>query len=156
MQTSSKELFAIGKAAAIAESTINTYQAVTKTMASVPYPFNIPLAVAQGIAGFVQVSNIARTNPSFEQGGIVPGTSFSGDRIQANVNSGEMILNRAQQGTLFKMANGTGGSGDTDSLLRQTNALLTALLNKDTSIQIDGREVFKTVRNELNSGRAFA
>ena len=30
-------------------------------------------------------------------GGIIPGASFSGDKILARVNSGELILNRAQQ-----------------------------------------------------------
>lgn len=58
MQSSSKKLFAVGKVAAIANSLINTYQAVTKTMTSVPYPLNIPLAAAQGAAGLVQVQKI--------------------------------------------------------------------------------------------------
>ena len=41
--------------------------------------------------------------PKYENGGIagvngvVPGASFSGDKILARVNSGELILNRAQQ-----------------------------------------------------------
>lgn len=39
---------------------------------------------------------------SFAQGGIVPGSSYSGDKLTANVNSGELILNEAQQGTLAK------------------------------------------------------
>ena len=54
----SKSLFKIGKAASIASAIINTHEAITKTMASVPYPFNIPLAIAQGAAGMVQVQNI--------------------------------------------------------------------------------------------------
>lgn len=58
MSSKSKSLFKIGKMASIASATINTYEAVTKTMASVPYPFNIPLAAAQGIAGMAQVQGI--------------------------------------------------------------------------------------------------
>lgn len=42
----------------------------------------------------------------FATGGIVGGNSFSGDRMLARVNSGEMILNSAQQARLFDMANG--------------------------------------------------
>ena len=41
-------------------------------------------------------------------GGIVPGTSYSGDRLTANVNSGEMILNKEQQSRLFEIANSGG------------------------------------------------
>ena len=46
----------------------------------------------------------------FANGGIVGGSSFTGDRVSAQVNSGEMILNRTQQANLFKLANG-GGTG---------------------------------------------
>ena len=42
---------------------------------------------------------------SFANGGIVGGSSFQGDRVLARVNSGEMILNKAQQGRLFAMIN---------------------------------------------------
>ena len=36
----------------------------------------------------------------FAEGGIVPGSSFSGDNLTANVNSGELILNRSQQDSI--------------------------------------------------------
>lgn len=39
----------------------------------------------------------ATSTGNYASGGIIPGTSFSGDRLTANVNSGELILNRAQQ-----------------------------------------------------------
>ena len=44
----------------------------------------------------------------YKDGGIVPGSSMIGDRVPARVNSGEMILNLAQQTQLFKVANGGG------------------------------------------------
>lgn len=37
----------------------------------------------------------------FAQGGVVPGTSYTGDKVLARVNSGEMILTRQQQAALF-------------------------------------------------------
>ena len=49
--------------------------------------------------------------PSFATGGIVGGNSYSGDKVQANVNSGEMILNAAQQRALWETANGRGQNG---------------------------------------------
>lgn len=48
----------------------------------------------EGASGFI---------PKFADGGIVPGNSFVGDKVNAKVNSGEMILNRQQQAGLFGM-----------------------------------------------------
>lgn len=47
----------------------------------------------------------------FATGGVVPGNSFSGDNVLARVNSGEMILNRAQQARLFDIADGNAEPG---------------------------------------------
>ena len=47
----------------------------------------------------------------YETGGIVPGTSFSGDNVIAGLNSKEMILTTGQQAELFAMANGKGAGG---------------------------------------------
>ena len=44
----------------------------------------------------------------FATGGIVGGHSYSGDKQVARVNSGEMILNQAQQRNLLDIANGNG------------------------------------------------
>jgi hypothetical protein len=49
--------------------------------------------------------------PKFANGGIVPGSMYSGDRVPAMVNSGEMILNRSQQGNLFQILNQGGTKG---------------------------------------------
>ena len=43
--------------------------------------------------------------PKFATGGIEPGTSFTGDKVPALLNSGEMILNGSQQSNLFQMLN---------------------------------------------------
>lgn len=49
--------------------------------------------------------------PKFANGGIVPGSMYSGDRVPAMVNSGEMILNRSQQSNLFQILNQGGTKG---------------------------------------------
>lgn len=53
----------------------------------------------------------AKTTKKYANGGIVGGTSYSGDRLVARVNSGEMILNKSQQANLFRMANGSSSTG---------------------------------------------
>ena len=60
------------------------------------------------------------TAPKFAQGGIVPGSSFSGDNVIARVNSGEMILNDRQQANLLNIANGSQTSGGIDYQLLAT------------------------------------
>ena len=40
------------------------------------------------------------TSGSYASGGIIPGNSYSGDNLTANVNAGELILNRAQQASV--------------------------------------------------------
>lgn len=85
--------------------------------AATPFPANIPAmisVVAQigAIVGTV-ASTIAQAKQivqgasagSFEGGGVVGGTSYTGDKLTANVNSTEVILNPEQQAnTLFNMA----------------------------------------------------
>ena len=86
--------------------------------AATPFPANIPAmisVVAQigAIVGTV-ASTISQAKSiigsadagKFAGGGVVGGTSYEGDKLTAHVNSGELILNREQQGQLlFNMAN---------------------------------------------------
>lgn len=51
---------------------------------------------------------------AFEQGGIVGGTSYTGDRLTARVNSKEMILTQSQQARLFEIANTPAAIGGID------------------------------------------
>lgn len=62
--------------------------------------------LAFGISGTAQLVSMVATISQFAYGGIVGGNSKSGDRVLARVNSGEMILNAAQQAQLFAIANG--------------------------------------------------
>ena len=141
--SNNKTLERIGKGAllvqqglAIANATIKTYEAANGALASQSFiPISGPAlaaasAAAAIAAGLANVAAISSTNTninsggSFATGGIVPGASFAGDNVTANVNSAEMILNRSQQLQLFKMANGQatpgGGQGNT-IIINQTS-----------------------------------
>lgn len=63
-------------------------------------------------AGLAAVATTIATISSYATGGIVPGTSYTGDKVVAHVNSGEMILNAQQQARLFALANGALSLGD--------------------------------------------
>lgn len=115
-----QKAFAIaGIVASQAQSIANGAVAISAGIASAaatPFPANIPAvisvvaqlgtiiaSVASSIAQAKQVIN--SDSGSYATGGIIPGTSYNGDKLTANVNSGEMILNAAQQARLFEIAN---------------------------------------------------
>lgn len=78
-------------------------------------------AIAIGAAIMAAVLAFA---DGFATGGIVPGNSFSGDNVVARVNSGEMILNGAQQARLFDIAN-----GDNPGVATGANAVINQTIN---------------------------
>lgn len=81
----------------------------TASAAGLPFPYNLA-AIATVMSTVVSVfANIkSMTAGKFAEGGIVGGTSYSGDKLFAMVNSGEMILNKRQQGNLANMLGGGG------------------------------------------------
>ena len=150
-QSGSKEGFAIGKAAAIADHGINAVSAVSKALGSAPPPFNFILAGLVGAAMAVQGAKIASASPpGFNNGGVVGG--FQGatggpDNININARRGEMFLNAAQQRSLFDDINNNRGS-NSDS---NSEALL-ALASQDIVIQIDNKEIARATRDAQRDG----
>lgn len=69
-------------------------------------PFPASLAAVATVIG--TVASVFASLPKFEDGGIVGGSSYFGDRLLARVNSGEMILNRRQQQNLYAMTEAQG------------------------------------------------
>jgi hypothetical protein len=72
-------------------------------------------AVAAGIAlvaGAAYINAKLKEGPKYAYGGIVPGSSNSGDHVPALVNSGEAIINKYQQKNMMAMLNsGRSGGG---------------------------------------------
>ena len=72
----SKKLFAVQKAAAIADALVSTYQGAAKAMGAYPPPINFAMAAASIAGGMAQVSAIKAQ--SFEGGGFTGHGSRSG------------------------------------------------------------------------------
>ena len=135
MQLATDQAISISQTArAIVEAVEGATQAAAKTGPLAPVMIAVYIAemvglvlgaVAGQVASIKQAKGIL-SGEKFESGGIVGGTSFSGDKVIAHVNSGEMILNREQQTRLFDMANYGGGfdySGLTQALTQAVASL---------------------------------
>lgn len=106
-----EELAGIEKMLSLAKIAMSTGVALAEGIAAAqaagPYPANLVAiattvaAIMANIASAISVVNSAK----FAQGGIVPGNSYYGDKVPAQLNSGEMLLNREQQTKLFRMIN---------------------------------------------------
>jgi hypothetical protein len=80
-----KELAAVGKTAAIAQASMDTYKAANVALGSAPPPFSFVLAAATVAAGLANVSKIM----SFETGGSIKNTG------PAFLHAGEFVLNKS-------------------------------------------------------------
>lgn len=117
----SKEFLVFQKLIALANASLNLATAISAATSSStvgdPYTMAARIVANVGavVASFIQVTkSIKQANvpdvPRFEKGvnaGVVPGNSFSGDKVLIRVNSGETVLTRDQKDNLIKsMANG--------------------------------------------------
>ncbi|MCP4373655.1 MAG: hypothetical protein GY797_36980 [Deltaproteobacteria bacterium] len=94
-------------------------------------------ALAASAAAYTGAGVARAAAGSFEDGGIVPGTSYTGDNMLANVNSGEMVLNKGQQQNLFNQLQGGGGG--------MNNSRFTLVLD-------NGTELFGSIQQEFDNG----
>ena len=74
------------------------------SVASVPYVGPI-LAIAAIATIMAAIIGMLSTVQGYATGGVVGGNSYTGDKILARLNSGELILNAAQQDALYKELN---------------------------------------------------
>lgn len=142
--------------ASILQATANIAEGVTKAIAQggMLGLFTSGIVAA---AGAVQIGSIIASKPippSFSTGGIVGGSSYSGDNIAANLNSREMVMNMSQQKGLWDFINGgSGGKGAAPNIVINNSAsnIATAqprLTRDKIEIMIDAR-----VNESLKNGR---
>lgn len=128
----SKKLFRIQKGLALAQATVDGIQAVQKALANPPgWPYNAGAVIAAGATSAANIAAISSTEYSgkYQGGGVLRGSSTSGDRTLFHGNAGEILLNRAQQGNLLSIANsGGGGSG------------MSVVINNHSSARVEARE----------------
>ena len=147
------------KAFAIVQATIDTYAsavAAYKAVVGIPVvgPALAPVAAAGAIAaGLAQVAAIKAQK--YQMGGIVGGSSYGGDQINAKLNSGEMVLNQTQQRNLFAQANNPiGGSrGGNVTIINNTRSEFDAetKTNNEGDMQIIVREAVDQAKIELTN-----
>lgn len=146
-------------ALALFKISLDTAAAISAATASAakgdPYTvaIRIATAVASAVAAMAQATKALEEakkpkEPTFEYGGIVGGNSFTGDKITARVNSGEMILNQRQQAELWKIvAQPTIVNKNNFDYELLTNSLMKAINNLPTPV-LDYKE-FTTFKERL-------
>ena len=99
---------------------------------------------SSGLLGFIVAPVMAaaagalfeKLVPKFATGGIVGGNEYSGDKILARVNSGEMILNAQQQANLFNFISSTNQANAI--VANKIDNLANAIKQAELSLNIDG------------------
>lgn len=148
--------FEIGRAAAIAQATVNTYQGVSNALAGPPtgppYPLNIIFAASQAVALGAQISRLAGASPPGLAAGLTqvpPG--FNNDTFPAFLNSGERVISGPQNEDLKEFLNDSRGN---QGLLSEISSKLSALQNQ-VVVNIGGKEIVNVLNDEIDSGRVL-
>ena len=116
----------------------DTMASATAGAAKLPFPASLA-AIAAAVAATVGIiATIASLTKGFHHGGVVhaalgavvPGGSYSGDLVPAMLNSGELVLNQAQQGNLASQLNDAG-----------------TLRNLQLTTQLNGEDILLAIDN---------
>lgn len=131
---------------AVANIALGFAQAAASPATGAAGVFGWIAAATAGVA--TMVSTIAAiksaTAGNFAEGGIVPGNSFSGDNLRTSdfgINSGELVLNKAQQGNLAGQLQGNPMS-NLKLATEVSGSNLRIVLNNDNRSRGGSRDVY--------------
>jgi len=108
-KSSNKTVFEIGKAAGIANATIDAYVAYNKALASAPPPFNYILAGATLAVGVDTVSRISNQQIALADGGIINAKNGGVTAQIAEANGNEAVLPLDSQAGKSALREAVGG-----------------------------------------------
>lgn len=133
-------------AASSAATATNTAEAASgagKAMSAIPIvgPILAVAAIAAVLAAIMSAKSKAKDAGKFASGGLIGGNSFSGDNLTANVNSGELILNRAQQSNIAGQLN-SNPMGNLRLSTEISGSNLRVVLNNDNRQRGGSRDVY--------------
>lgn len=130
-------------------SGVNTALAVTKTLASMPYPASIPFATAVGVSGGVQAGIIASNKPQkLAEGGVVSGGSTVTDSVLVSANPDEVMVSKQGVRNVSEFLNGNNGSlGSTTNVDVQMNINFTDI---ESATNEAITEVSNKFKNQVN------
>ena len=129
---------AAANASAANTAAADTIASATAGAAILPFPASLA-AIAAAVAATVGIiATVASLTKGFHHGGVVhaalgavvPGGNYSGDLVPAMLNSGELVLNQAQQGNLASQLNDAG-----------------TLRNLQLTTQLNGEDILLAIDN---------
>ena len=152
------EQSALGKAAAIAEATINTYLGVSKAI-SQGLPMGAVMAAVTLATGMMNVKKIVETDVKYEKGGLLKGKSHNEGGIPFTVagrggfeaEGGEYIVNKRATAMYFPVLeaiNRSVSNGNYNPVYMQAGGVIKQL----PEMKIDYTEITKAVREGAMQG----
>lgn len=129
---------AAANAGAATTGVADTMASATAGAAKLPFPASLAAIAAAVAATIGIIATIASLTKGFHHGGVVhaalgavvPGGNYSGDLVPAMLNSGELVLNQAQQGNLASQLNDAG-----------------TLRNLQLTTQLNGEDILLAIDN---------
>lgn len=124
-----KAMFIAQKAQAIPSMIVSTEEAATDALTLGPIAGPIAAGIIKGL-GYASIGTVmGQSIGSFALGGIIPGNSYTGDSLTANVNSREMVLNLSQQKRLFDIAQGVNSTSTQTAAQSAANGMPSLTIN---------------------------